>query len=105
MKGKFFNGADEKLLLDLENELLRKVSEEIIKIEAIKRKEYLTPCEVEALYGLQASTLANQRSKGTGPPYLKIGSKIYYGQAELQEYFTKNKVNVGKDINTVEGDL
>ncbi len=56
------------------------------EIEEIKRKVNLTPEEVERVYGLNAATLANLRTKSTGPPYIKIGGKILYPQKELQKY-------------------
>lgn len=62
------------------------------EIEEIKRKVNLTPEEVERVYGLNAATLANQRTKATGPPYIKVGGKILYPQKELQKYLNDRGV-------------
>nr|DAI41763.1 MAG TPA: helix-turn-helix domain protein [Caudoviricetes sp.] len=35
--------------------------------------DLLTPSELAAMLGMSARTLANWRSNGKGPPYLKIG--------------------------------
>lgn len=58
----------------------------IAYLERLKRKEYLTPEEVEALYGLKATTLANKRSKAQGPEYIKDGDKIFYRQQTVRMY-------------------
>ncbi|MCH4858786.1 helix-turn-helix transcriptional regulator [Bifidobacterium pseudocatenulatum] len=35
--------------------------------------DLLTPAELAAMLGMSVRTLANWRSTGKGPPYLKIG--------------------------------
>ena len=67
------------------------------EIEELKRKVNLTPEEVERVYGLNAATLANQRSKGTGPPYIKAGGKVLYPQRELQKYFHEREILTNSD--------
>ena len=58
----------------------------IAQVERLKRKEYLTPEEVEILYGLKATTLANMRCKGHGPEYIKVGDKVLYRQQAVRSY-------------------
>lgn len=43
-------------------------------------KQYLTPSEVVKRYNstVTEKTLANWRSRGEGPDYLKVGGKILY---------------------------
>jgi len=62
-------GLHEALSMNIENAIERLLAP-VAQIEKLKRKEYLTPEEVEAVYGLRASTLANKRSKGQGPEYI-----------------------------------
>ena len=58
----------------------------IVQVERLKRREYLTPEEVEAVYGLKAATLANKRSKAQGPEYIKDGDRILYRQQAIKIY-------------------
>ena len=64
----------------------------IANIEKLKRCEYLTPEEVELVYGLKASTLANKRSRARGPEYIKDGGKILYKQQALKAYMDSRTV-------------
>jgi hypothetical protein len=39
---------------------------------------FLTPKEVATRWRISHQTLANWRSSGVGPPYVKIGNKVLY---------------------------
>jgi hypothetical protein len=39
------------------------------------QKQTYSPAELAALYGLSAGTLANWRSRGDGPPFVKRGNR------------------------------
>ena len=67
------------------------------EIEEIKRKVNLTPEEVERVYGLNAATLANKRTKASGPRYIKDGGKILYPQKELQKYLNEREILTNED--------
>ena len=67
------------------------------EIEEIKRKVNLTPEEVARVYGLNAATLANQRTKAAGPPYIKVGGKVLYPQRELQKYLNDREILTHSD--------
>lgn len=67
------------------------------EIEEIKRKVNLTPEEVERVYGLNAATLANKRTKATGPPYIKVGGRVLYPQTELQKYLNARGIVTNDD--------
>ena len=67
------------------------------EIEEIKRKVNLTPEEVERVYGLNAATLANKRTKAEGPRYIKDGGKILYPQKELQKYLNDREILTNDD--------
>ena len=66
--------------------LLTPVIDSIGHIERLKRREYLNPEEVELVYGLKASTLANKRGRARGPEYIKDGEKILYKQQAVKKY-------------------
>ncbi|MHC1701820.1 MAG: helix-turn-helix transcriptional regulator [Humidesulfovibrio sp.] len=56
------------------------------RLEELRRKELLTGQEVEALYGLDAGTLENWRRAGVGPVSTKVGKRVYYRHAALQDF-------------------
>ena len=54
--------------------------------------KYLRPKEVEQIYRMNAKTLANWRSQGRGPDYLRIGGRIFYQVHELKRFIRSCKV-------------
>ncbi len=60
---------------------------EIMKPEMIARTDV-----EDIIQGLKPKTLANLNSLGEGPPYYKIGHKVYYRTDELIEWATRHKV-------------
>lgn len=74
------------------DDALERLLAPVAEIERLKRKEYLTPEEVELVYGLKASTLANKRSKAKGPEYIKDGEKILYKQQAVKAYLESRTV-------------
>ena len=79
----------------LEN-VLKPMAEQVCisvgEIEKLKRKEYLSPDEVEKLYGLRATTLANKRTRAQGPEYTKAGEKILYRHQDVKKYLDARRV-------------
>lgn len=73
------------------------LAESVQEIEEIKRKVNLTPEEVERVYGLNAATLANKRTKAAGPPYIKVGGKVLYPQKLLQKYLLDREILTDPD--------
>jgi len=52
---------------------------ELQREEAARRKvTYLTPGEMAVRMGVAEKTLANQRSKGIGPKFVKVGALVRY---------------------------
>lgn len=47
---------------------------------------HLTPRDLAARWGSSVGTLANQRSAGEGPTYLKLGARVIYRLCDVQEY-------------------
>ena len=48
--------------------------------------EYITTKELATRWRMSPQTLANQRSLGTGPPYLKLGNHIAYRVSDIEAY-------------------
>ena len=64
----------------------------VAEVERLKRREYLTPEEVELVYGLKSKTLANKRLKAQGPEYIKDGERILYKQQAIRKYLEAKTV-------------
>lgn len=61
-------------------------------MEAMKRKEMLSPEEVALLYDFEIQTLAQMRSQGRGPSYTKEGKLIRYPRSSVEQYFADLQV-------------
>lgn len=48
--------------------------------------ELLTPREAAAIRRTTVGHLANERSRGEGPPVAKIGGRVFYPAAEFREF-------------------
>jgi len=59
----------------------------------VKRK-WLSPKEVNEVYGINTGTLANWRCQGRGPEYSKIGRKkmVKYNTDVLDRFFKEGTV-------------
>ena len=58
---------------------------------------YLTPIQVEKLFGLSVKWLANMRWKKRGIPYKKVGNKILYKRSDIEAYLEKHTIKVIED--------
>jgi hypothetical protein len=85
----------EKAIADALEKILAPVAEVICEMERIRRKEYLTEKEAALLFSLSAATLKTQRSRGGGPPYIKIGSHVLYSRKSLIEFLSKYGISEG----------
>lgn len=81
-----------EMLEELAERLLAPLASEVMEIEELKRKESLTPDEVERVYGLKATTLANKRTRAQGPEYIKDGEKILYPQKAIKAYLAARHI-------------
>jgi hypothetical protein len=61
-----------------------------------KVPELLTPREAAAVRRTTVGHLANERSRGLGPPIAKIGGRVFYPKAELVEYISSRIVAPGR---------
>lgn len=59
---------------------------EAAELEVIRRKKYLTSEEVCKLYPLNINTLRKHRVDGSGPVYIKDGSRVLYAVRAVEEY-------------------
>ena len=53
---------------------------------------YLTEIEVSRITGRALSTLRNERSKGQGTPYIKIGRSVRYSLTDVIDWMESKKL-------------
>ena len=71
-------------------------SDNVIKIARSSDDErFLKPAELAHRWGSSVGTLANMRSAGVGPPFIKIGSNVRYPLSGIEEYERKNTIDPG----------
>lgn len=51
----------------------------------------LTPKEAERKTRLTMATLAKARCTGRGPPFVKLGSRVFYDEADLDAWIQARK--------------
>jgi hypothetical protein len=72
--------------------LIEELKRELLPILSIPRR-YLNEQEASRyLGGLSIHTLRQWRSKGTGPDYLRVGSRIIYNVEELNNWMESHRV-------------
>ncbi len=57
-------------------------------------QKLLRPREIEKNYGISRKSLANWRSQGKGPKYLKLGRMVLYPQNEFENWLKRNAILV-----------
>ena len=50
----------------------------------------LPPAEVAELLAVSVSALAQMRSQGDGPAFVKVGTRVRYRRTDLDAYLTEN---------------
>ncbi len=61
-------------------------------------KTLVTPAEAAAFLGIPPSTLAQWRSQGRGPAYIKLENRLVrYRIADLEDYLTRHAVETKVD--------
>jgi len=63
-----------------------------IRLEELRRKEFLTESEVGELFSVPPSSIRSERSRGFGPSYVKDGRRVLYSRQEVAKYFEARKV-------------
>ena len=84
--------ASELIFTNNIDDALERLLAPVAEVERLKRKENLTPEEVELVYGLKPNTLANKRMKAQGPEYIKDGERILYKQQAVKKYLEAKTV-------------
>ena len=51
----------------------------------------ITPKQLADLVGVAVSTLKKWRSIGCGPPWVRIGRRIFYDLAEVEKWIDQNR--------------
>ena len=59
-------------------------------------KKYLTEKEVVEITRRALPTLRNERHKGEGIPYLKIGRSIRYAYDDVIDFMERHRVSTGR---------
>jgi len=62
--------------------------------EDIRMKKYLSPKEVEKLYGMSEKWLANLRYQKKWIPYCKVGGKVLYKAEDIEKFIEQHKIKV-----------
>ena len=62
------------------------IPDDILELQRLKHKEYLTETEVEKLFGLKKATLRKRRFNGEGPAYSKDGERVLYSRRKVEQY-------------------
>lgn len=57
----------------------------------MKPKKYITPAEAAARMGINERTLANYRSEGHGPKWVKIKNRIMYEELTVKADLSRQK--------------
>lgn len=53
-------------------------------------REFLSPIEVEAAFGIPKATQAKMRWNETGPDYAKLGSRVLYRRSDVYAWIAEN---------------
>lgn len=61
--------------------------------------------EADAMHfrGVAKRTLSNERAQGKGPPFVRVGKKIYYPLDGLREYVAKNTITPVHSATLIHG--
>lgn len=60
----------------------------MVNTENTAAQEFLTPTQLVARWGnaIGEGTLANWRAQGRGPKFVKLGAKVVYRLADVEDY-------------------
>jgi hypothetical protein len=67
------------------------------------RLEMADEDDVAALQGMTLPSLRNQRARGDGPPYQRIGRKVFYPIKSLQKYLAASTVTPRRPASSIDG--
>ena len=58
-----------------------------------------TPAEVAERLGVSPATLANWRSAGRGPAYLRIGGRVVYPEKAIEQWLEAQLINPREELH------
>lgn len=66
----------------------------VAEVELLRKREFLSPVDVERLFGIPRSSLEKMRKKGTGPGYSqrKEASAIWYRGEDVKSWLAIGRV-------------
>ena len=62
------------------------------KKTTVTEKKFLRDCEIAKELGVSAQKLRQDRLKGTGLPFIRLGRRILYDRAQVYEYLRSQTV-------------
>jgi predicted site-specific integrase-resolvase len=71
---------------------------------SLAHAELLTPRQLAARWGLSEKTLERWRQLGTGPAFLKLGSRVVYPLNDVNSYELRQTRRCTAERDAVEGD-
>lgn len=57
----------------------------------IETQEHMTPEQLAVRYSVHTGTLANWRTRGCGPRYIKIGKQVLYAREDVLRWEEEQK--------------
>ena len=82
---------------DVLSESVEKAMSKVVDMETLKGKRLLTEDEVSRLFSVPVASLRSERSRKTGPDYVKDGRRVLYPQTELIKYYNARLVRPDDD--------
>jgi hypothetical protein len=61
------------------------------QLSEMRRRLMPPPAAAEYLGGIEVGTLAKWRHYGRGPAFVRIGSRIYYDQTDLDQFIDAHR--------------
>jgi predicted DNA-binding transcriptional regulator AlpA len=62
-------------------------------------KRFISPKEFEQIYGIPRGSSANMRWAKKGPKYYRVGRRVMYLVADVEDWIFKNPVLTSDSIN------
>jgi predicted DNA-binding transcriptional regulator AlpA len=67
------------------------------------RLDLISEAEFAALRGVKVSALWNERSRGKGPPFIRVGRRVYYTFAAIRAYIDAHTVKPARTPTLIDG--
>jgi hypothetical protein len=57
------------------------------------------PSEITYIYGIPEGALANMRAQRIGPPYFKVGRKVFYFLSDIEKWIKSKPIKTNLTSN------